>query len=66
MAREATQAQILEAAVHVAARRGVTGASMDEIAEFAGVSKGSLYYNFPSKDAIFAELVQPVWEDSPR
>jgi AcrR family transcriptional regulator len=53
-----TRERIVEAAVEVAARRGITGASMDEIAEAAQVAKGSLYYNFASKDAIFEEVLQ--------
>jgi len=58
MTRAPTRELILAAAVHTAAVRGITGASMDEIAERAGVAKGSLYYNFPSKDAIFEEVVK--------
>lgn len=58
MARTSTRDLILEAAIVAAARHGITGASMDEIADVAGVAKGSLYYNFSSKDAIFGELLQ--------
>ena len=41
-----------------AARHGISGSSMDEIAEEASVAKGSLYYHFPSKDAIFEQVLQ--------
>lgn len=58
MARVSTKQLITEAAVRVAARHGISGASMDEIAEAAGVAKGSLYYNFKSKDAIFEEVIR--------
>lgn len=58
MTRAPTRELILAAAVRTAADKGITGASMDEIAERAGVAKGSLYYNFPSKDAIFGQVVQ--------
>lgn len=58
MARVNTKQLISDAAVRVAARRGISGASMDEIAEEAGVAKGSLYYNFASKDALFEGLMQ--------
>src|SRR5690606_13795358 len=53
---------IVDAAVRVAARHGISGASMDQIAETAGVTKGSLYYNFASKDAIFEEVMRSGFE----
>lgn len=62
MARVNTKQLIAEAAVRVAARRGISGASMDEIAEEAGVAKGSLYYNFSSKDAIFEQVMRDGFE----
>lgn len=58
MARASTRDVIIAAAVSVAARHGISGASMDEIAEEANVAKGSLYYHFPSKDAIFEHVLQ--------
>ncbi|MBL3699790.1 TetR/AcrR family transcriptional regulator [Leucobacter luti] len=58
MARVNTKQLITEAAVRVAAQYGISGASMDQIAEAAGVAKGSLYYNFASKDAIFEEVIR--------
>ena len=53
---------IVDAAVTVAAQHGISGASMDQIAETAGVAKGSLYYNFASKDALFAEVMRRGFE----
>ena len=58
MARIPTRDIIMRAAVSVAARHGISGSSMDEIAEQAHVAKGSLYYHFPSKDAIFENVLQ--------
>ncbi len=58
MARASTRDAIMSAAVLVAARHGISGSSMDEIAEEASVAKGSLYYHFPSKDAIFEHVLQ--------
>ena len=58
MARTSTRDAIMAAAVSVAARHGISGSSMDEIAEEASVAKGSLYYHFPSKDAIFEQVLQ--------
>ncbi|UOQ59876.1 TetR/AcrR family transcriptional regulator [Leucobacter rhizosphaerae] len=62
MARVNTRQLITEAAVSVAAQHGISGASMDLIAETAGVAKGSLYYNFASKDALFEEVIRGGFE----
>jgi len=62
MARVNTKQLITEAAVRIAAQHGISGASMDQIAEAAGVAKGSLYYNFPSKDAIFEQVMRDGFE----
>ena len=58
MPRGNTRILITEAAIRVAAKHGISGATMDEIAEEAGVAKGSLYYNFASKDAIFEHVLR--------
>ena len=47
---------ILEAAARVFGELGVAAATTDRIAECAGVSIGSLYQYFPSKDAILSTL----------
>jgi AcrR family transcriptional regulator len=49
---------ILEAAAQVFEADGLEGATTDRIAARAGVSVGSLYQYFPSKEAIVATLVQ--------
>lgn len=48
--------QILEGARAVFLNAGFDGASMGEIAKAAGVSKGTLYVYFDSKDALFEAL----------
>nr|WP_245411049.1 TetR/AcrR family transcriptional regulator [Microvirga flavescens] len=48
--------QILEGAREVFLARGFDGASMGEIAKTAGVSKGTLYVYFDSKEALFEAL----------
>ncbi len=48
--------QILEGARQVFTAAGFDGASMGEIAKVAGVSKGTLYVYFDSKDALFEAL----------
>ena len=39
------------------ARRGYFAATLDEVASEAGVSKGSVYYNFESKEDLFLSLL---------
>jgi AcrR family transcriptional regulator len=49
---------ILEAAARILARDGWAKATTNRIAEAAGVSVGSLYQYFPSKEAIAVELLK--------
>ena len=49
---------ILKAAAQVFVRRGYAGATTNHIAERAGVSIGSLYEYFPSKDALLVALME--------
>ncbi|OPG72101.1 hypothetical protein B1219_18255 [Pseudomonas ogarae] len=49
---------ILESAERLFARDGFEASSTTKIAEFAGVSVGSLYEYFPSKDALVAQLLK--------
>lgn len=53
----ATKQAILAAALELGALHGISGTTMDEVAERAGVAKGSVYYNFTSKDTLFGELL---------
>jgi AcrR family transcriptional regulator len=52
----AKRRQILEGARKVFLARGFDGASMGEIAKVAGVSKGTLYVYFDSKESLFEAL----------
>ena len=38
--------------------RGAAGVTVDEIAAAAGVSKGTVYYNFGSKSDLIAQLLR--------
>ena len=49
---------MLAAARSVFARRGLRGASLEEIAEEAGVSRGAVYYNFDDKEHLFLALLR--------
>lgn len=50
--------RILDAARRVFLDIGYSAASVDAIAAAAGVSKATIYTRFPSKQALFAEMVQ--------
>lgn len=53
---------ILRAALEVFAQYGFRGATLDQIAGEAGLSKPNLLYYFPSKEAIHDELLQGLLE----
>lgn len=55
---KATVETILEAAAHVLVASGYEGTTTKAVAERAGVSIGSLYQYFPSKEAIVAMLLE--------
>jgi AcrR family transcriptional regulator len=56
--RARTRAHLLEAAAEVFARRGFNGASVEEVADVAGYTKGAVYSNFSSKDELFLAVLQ--------
>lgn len=56
--REATRQRIFAAAVELIAEQGFAATTVDEIAERAGVAKGTVFYNFGSKAALFSELLE--------
>jgi AcrR family transcriptional regulator len=55
--RQQTRDAVLDAAGRVFAKRGFHGASLDAIAEDAGVTRGAVYYNFADKEELFLELL---------
>jgi AcrR family transcriptional regulator len=68
--RRDTREELLEAALAVFAERGYRDASVDEVAERAGYSKGALYWHFSSKDDLFYALLEErilkPWEEGIR
>ncbi len=56
------QSQILQAAMKVFEQNGYTSTTMDAVAAEAGVSKGSIYNYFKSKQTLFAAVVNHVIE----
>ncbi|WP_110806513.1 TetR family transcriptional regulator C-terminal domain-containing protein [Rhodobacter viridis] len=54
---------ILDAALEVFSAQGFRGATLDQIATAAGLSKPNLLYYFPSKEAIHLELLSSLLDD---
>jgi AcrR family transcriptional regulator len=57
------RARILEAALEVCERRGVSAARMEEVAALAQVSKGTLYRFFESKEDLFLATLIASYEE---
>ena len=57
-----TRERLLAAAERVLARQGYGSASIDLITAEAGYSKGAIYSNFESKEAVFLELLRVYME----
>jgi AcrR family transcriptional regulator len=53
-----TRASLLDAAVRLLAERGTKRTSMTDIAQAAGIAKGTLYNHFRNRDEVFAALVE--------
>lgn len=54
--------RILDALQELLENQKLQSISVSEIAETAGIGKGSIYYYFPSKDAILEALVERSYE----
>ncbi|GAA3708239.1 TetR/AcrR family transcriptional regulator [Zhihengliuella alba] len=54
----ATRLKIFEASLSLIGERGHHAVTVDEIASAAGVSKGSVYYNFGSKSDLIGQLLR--------
>jgi AcrR family transcriptional regulator len=57
-----TEAEIVAAATELFHQRGFEGTTMEQIAETADISKGTLYNYFPSKEAVLSVY----WQDQMR
>src|SRR5690349_24667891 len=58
LSAEDRRSAILDAALEVFSRRGYNGASIDEIATAAGISKALIYEHFPSKKDLHVSLLE--------
>jgi AcrR family transcriptional regulator len=56
--RAQTQDRLMAAAVRVFADRGIIGASVEEICEAAGFTRGAFYSNFADKDELVLALIR--------
>jgi AcrR family transcriptional regulator len=60
--RAQTRERLIAAAVGVFAERGVIGASVEEISESAGFTRGAFYSNFADKDDLVLAMLQHYTE----
>ncbi|RDH84462.1 MAG: TetR family transcriptional regulator [endosymbiont of Galathealinum brachiosum] len=56
--KEARPEEILDAALQLFTEKGFSSTRMVDVAKSAGISKGTLYLYFDSKEAIFKDVVQ--------
>ncbi|MEV1085618.1 TetR/AcrR family transcriptional regulator [Streptomyces sp. NPDC050211] len=57
------RAQILDATVELVARDGIAGFRYEEVAEFAGVHKTSVYRNWPDREELVVQALLRYAED---
>ena len=56
--KELTRELLLDAAIEVFAEKGYHGASLDDVADAAGFTKGAVYSNFTRKSDLFRALLE--------
>ena len=56
--KEARPGELLEAALDLFVEKGFTATRVEEVAARAGVSKGTLFLYFPSKEDLFKAVVR--------
>lgn len=59
---QARRAQLVDATIDLVARHGYAGTSLARIAEAARISKATVLYHFPSKDAVVRAAYESVIE----
>src|SRR5580704_16355663 len=57
---EATRAQLIAIGTRLFAARGYEGTSVEAVLQEAGVSRGSLYHHFSSKEALFEAVLEDI------
>ncbi len=64
--RKLTRAKLIDAALRLFSTSGYEHATVDDIAQAAGYSKGAYYFHFSTKDDILVELMRIWTEDRNR
>jgi AcrR family transcriptional regulator len=59
--REQTRARLLDAALELTREKGFERTTVQDIAERAGVTTGSIYGNFRNRDELFMVLAERQW-----
>lgn len=58
-----SRTKILDAAAQIIREVGASRLTLDAVAQRAGISKGGLLYNFPSKDALLQGMIQRIVDE---
>lgn len=61
--RKSSREKILDAAAELVGEIGSGRLTLDAVAERAGLSKGGLLYNFPTKDALLQGMIQRIVDE---
>jgi len=56
--RGTTRQRLFDATLSLTAEQGYDATTVDEIAEQAGVAKGTVYYNFGGKEKLYTALLE--------
>ena len=64
--RDQTRERLFEAAAEVFEERGIGAATIEAIAETAGLTRGAFYSNFASKDELIIAMIEDHVEQSSR
>jgi AcrR family transcriptional regulator len=64
--RDETRERLFEAAAAVFEERGIGGASIESIADAAGLTRGAFYSNFDSKDELIIAMIEDHVDRSSR
>ncbi|MCP3804223.1 TetR/AcrR family transcriptional regulator [Allokutzneria sp. A3M-2-11 16] len=62
---ELTRAKLIKAAATTFDDKGFRGTSLQDVCEAAGVTKGALYFHFPSKDALALAVIEEHYRGWP-
>ena len=61
--QEHTRSCLMKSAARVFARSGLSGASIDDVAEDAGFTKGAFYANFKNKEELFLAMLDESFSE---